>query len=158
MSDSQWRTTQPSRLYFANMRQSQYYHERGRGTRIDTYRHRKFSNSTKRPLIIPTIIDKWMEDEAYIFLRRNDYPDYSNYITLQWRTAQDSVLGSYELQRQSRQKQYELAGEIYDQLLQEHKIYVLQADSTYARMYADKDDRQAYLTTMKDYYRLTERY
>lgn len=71
-------TTAPSKIYFNNIRSIQYYRNRKPGTKLDVYRHKKFSMTNKRPIIYPLIIDNWMKDEAYLFVEQNTYPSFSD--------------------------------------------------------------------------------
>ena len=71
--DSQFRTTEPSRLRFLNVRAAYYYRERPQDTKFDIYKLRKFKITKEKPLFIPVIVHNWLEDEAYLFFENNLY-------------------------------------------------------------------------------------
>jgi len=153
----QFRTTEPSRIYFNNVRSSSYYSQRQAGTRIDTYRLRKLANATDRPLLTPLIVNNWMEDEAYIFIRKNEFEQgFSDTLTVKWLSQADS--GYYYLPLANKENQYQFAGQLYESLQQKHRLYVKNEAQEFVPLFDDYNDKQQFRTVLKDYYRLTEVY
>ncbi len=67
------RTSNPSRLYFNNLRQTDYI--RSDSTRgMDRYQFRAFPDSSNQPVFMPIILDNWIEDEAYLQFEALPYP------------------------------------------------------------------------------------
>ena len=154
--DPAFRTTPPSHLFFKNVRASSYYAERPKGMELDLYRHRRFSQTAKRPMLIPVIIDDWMRDQAYLFVRPNDFAGIHDPLTVKvMRPRGDTVLTMPDVP--TRPAQFAFANELYAQLLEGHRVYLLQVDSTYLPIYEQRAERASYLAVMQDYYRLTER-
>ncbi|MEL6926991.1 MAG: hypothetical protein AAFO94_23330, partial [Bacteroidota bacterium] len=56
----------------------------------------------------------------------------------------------------NRPNQYEFAGEIYEHLLNDEKLYLENKEGDYVPLFHNRADRLHFLTTMRDYYRLTE--
>ena len=90
-SGPQYQTTAPSLLYFKNIRSINYEQSEQPGTRIELYRLRQFSQPAKEPLLVPTIANNWLEDEAFIFLEPVDFGQpWARPITIRWQSRQDS--------------------------------------------------------------------
>ena len=154
-SGPQYQTTAPSLLYFKNIRSINYEQSEQAGTRIELYRLRQFSQPAKEPLLVPTIANNWLEDEAFIFLEPVDFGQpWARPITIRWQSRQDS--GLYRLQPANTAKQYELALQLYESLQAGHQLNALTADSTWVPVMEDKNNQRYYLTTIRDYLRLTE--
>lgn len=152
---SPYRTTAPSLLYFKNIRSTYYEQSEQPGARIELYRLRQFSQPAKEPLLVPTIANNWLEDEAFIFLEPVDFGQpWARPITIRWQSRQDS--GLYRLQPANTAKQYELALQLYESLQAGHQLNALTADSTWVPVMEDKNNQRYYLTTIRDYLRLTE--
>ncbi len=153
--DPDFRTTQPSRLFFANVRASNYYLERPAGTELSLYRNRKFSQTSKRPILIPVIVQALLKDEAYLFIRPNDFRGLADPLTVAWST--DTSKGTYTLDVLTRPAQFDFATELYAALLGGQRLSVRLADSSYMPIFEDEVERAAFAVTTADYYRLTER-
>lgn len=150
-----FRTTAPSLLYFKNMRSSYYRVEEQPQSRIELYRSSRFEETAYRPIIYPIIVNNWLEDEAYLFLQPNEYEGgYLAPLTF----AQDTLPGSerFLLQPATPLRQRELGLLIYDGLLKGEPWYVAAADSALVPLFRQGSDRQAFLSTVQDYLRLTE--
>ncbi len=152
--EKQFRTTDPSRLYFNNIRSSNYYKKRIPNTKVDTYRHRKFSYTDKRPILYATIINRWMEEEAYVFIEKNDYPAFTDSLVIQWK--KDSLAGEYVLDRFTKENQFEFAGRLYESIAQKQKLQLLLSNDETTPIFTEIKDQQAFLATMRDYYELIE--
>jgi hypothetical protein len=147
----------PNYIYFKNMR-SYYYAESlapgGKPSqRMNIYQLRKFSEIKDYPLIIPRIIDNWFEDEAYLFLEANEYP-LASPLTLYAVEGQDTSI--LKLERPSPEAQWAMAQDIEVILEQERPLLVLNNNGEREPIFTQKADRLAFLTTMKDFRRLTE--
>ncbi|MCB0560266.1 MAG: hypothetical protein H6573_21290 [Lewinellaceae bacterium] len=152
---SPYRTTAPSLLYFKNIRSTYYEQSEQPGARIELYRLRQFSQPAKEHVLIPVIANNWLEDEAFIFLEPVDFGQpWAQPLTVRWQGEKDS--GLYRLQPANVDKQYELALQLYESLLAGHQLNALAADSTWAPLMESKNTRGYYLTTIRDYLRLTE--
>ena len=142
-------------LYFKNIRSTYYEQSEQPGARIELYRLRQFSQPAKEHVLIPVIANNWLEDEAFIFLEPVDFGQpWAQPLTVRWQGEKDS--GLYRLQPANVDKQYELALQLYESLLAGHQLNALAADSTWAPLMESKNTRGYYLTTIRDYLRLTE--
>jgi len=152
-----FRTTQPSHLYFKNIRSSSYLQETKAGTRIDLYRLRGLADTKERPLLYPIIVDNWMEDEAYLLLEPNDFiQGFSDTLRVHWRSERDS--GRYELARRDWQQQYLFAQQLYEGVQAGYGFRIQTAGGEYVPFLEANQDRQSFRTTLRDYNKLTERH
>jgi len=153
--DKTFRTTQPSRLFFANTRAHTYYRNRPKGTDLDVYRFRKFQHTRKRPMLIPIIVDAYLKDEAYLFIEANKYPDLSDPLTFEVKSKTQT--DTFRLDLPSRKAQLEFATDLYEAVLNGHHIGVMVRDTGFHPILEKRAERAAFQAVVKDYYRLTER-
>lgn len=149
-----FRTTAPSQLYFKNMRSYYYEQSTKPGMRIDRYTLKKFSMDSKHPVLIPVIEDNWMEDEAYILLEKNNYPDWADTLKLQLETGEEikfTTVSALDIEAQ-----YAFAKRLYESLKQGHRINVYTTNKKWQSLYENQAERADFLQVMKDYYNLTE--
>jgi len=153
--DPAFRTTDPSRLFFQNVRSASYYLERPKGTALELYRHRRFSQTAKRPLLIPIIVQAWVKHEAYLFIRPNDFPQIHQPLTVRWQYQDESA--EISMTEGTRSDQFQFANDLYASVRAGHNLELLKQDSSYTPILTSRAERSAFLATVRDYYRLTER-
>ena len=151
--DPQFRTTDPSRLYFRNIRSASYFHER-RPNKMDVYRLRQFSNTKQRPIIYPVIINNWLEDEAYVFVEPNHFTNFHDTLTIQAKS--DTGQTEYALLVPNKKMQFDFAQQIYYNIKAGDELSIKVKNGTFIPIFSEKEDRQHYMTTLRDYYRLIE--
>lgn len=153
----EYRTTAPSLLYFKNMRSSYYQMAEQPESRIELYRLRKFSPPLREPLLVPVIANNWLEDEAYLFLETaGNGSAFATPLTVRWE-GQDKA-APYQLQPASAARQQELALQVYEGLQEGRRLEAMAADSSWVSLFENREFRGHYITTVRDYLRLTERY
>lgn len=151
-----FQTTPPSHLYFKNIRSIHYAQKTQPGTRIDLYKLRRFSETRQRPVLYPVIVDNWMQDEAYLLIQPNDFDrGFSDPLRVFWKTTQDS--GRYELALADWNAQHRFAGQLYRSIQQEHRLSVETAAGNRAPLFERNEDRLHFTTTLRDFYKLTEK-
>lgn len=151
-------TTQPSRLYFKNMRSYYYQQSTKPGTKIDVYVLKKILQSTEKPMLIPVIADNWMEDEAYILLERSTHPYLStDTLTVRWESEKTGESGIYTMVQPSIQSQYELAKFMYESLNSGHKLSFLTPNKEWKALFSNAQEAQNFSITIRDYNTLTEK-
>jgi len=151
-----YRTTDPSRLYFNNIRSNSYYRQRKTNTKIDIYKYRKLKISRKEPLIQAKIVNNWLQDEAYIFIDKNDYVGgFSDTLTVQWQA--DSTSGYHYLALANKKNQYDFAQAIYESIEARHSLSVKTLKNGFVPVFDNREERVNFRTTLNDYYKLTER-
>ncbi len=153
--DKVFRTTQPSRLFFANTKAHGYYRKRPPGTELDVYTSRKFRATRKQPKLIPIIVDAYLKDEAYLFIEANKYPGISDPLTIRVQT--DSISDTFSIEIPTRRAQLEFATDLYEGILHGKQVEVLVHDTAFVKIYEKRTERAAFQSVFTDYYRLTER-
>ncbi|MEL7020944.1 MAG: hypothetical protein AAGK47_05010, partial [Bacteroidota bacterium] len=138
------------------VRSNNYYRERKPNTKIDIYKHRKLKISRKQPLIQAKIVNNWLQDEAYIFIDKNDYVDgFSDTLTVQWQS--DSTSGYHYLTLANKKNQYDFAEAIYKSISERHKMKVRTLRNGFVPVFEEREERVNFRTTLNDYYKLTEK-
>lgn len=146
-------TTAPSRLFFKNMR-SFYYQAEETPEKMDRYQLRKIQKDSDDLIFIPVILDNWLEDEAYIRVQPNfEYPS-GDTLTIYWSAGRQE--GTYTLSAAQNQDHYDFAKQLYESLLAGHQLWMLDEDRQKLLVFTDQADRANYITTLRDYYKLTE--
>ncbi len=153
--DPAFRVSQPSRLYFANIRASSYYFEKPRGTELEVYRLRKFSNTAKRPMLVPVIVQAYLKDEAYVFVRPNDFPGVDP--ALRVRFAAADTAGGYDLGDGTKPAQLALAEALRRSIVRGDSLYLRMSDGSETSIYPTRAERGLFLTVMADYDRLRDK-
>ena len=153
--DPAFRMSQPARLYFANIRANRYYHERPLGTELDVYRLKSISQTAKRPLLIPVIVQAYTKDEAYVFVKPNDYPGLSEPLHIEF--ASPTRTGHFQAGNGTRPEQRALADSLQASLLRGDSVYVRLAGDAREPVFTDHKERSDFLTVMLDYRALIER-
>lgn len=153
--DRRFRTTPPSLLYFKNMRSTKYTLEEQPVSRIELYKLNAYKDKVESPVLYPVIANNWLVDEAYLFLEPNDWSaGFLSPLAISTDTLWSSPV--LELQPSTPQRQYELALMLYDGLIQGSSWYVAASDSTFVPLFEDKSDRTYFLTTVRDFLKLTD--
>ncbi|MEO1517791.1 MAG: hypothetical protein AAFV95_22410 [Bacteroidota bacterium] len=151
-----FRTTDPSRLYFRNIRSTHYYHERDVATDMDIYRLRRYSRTSKRPIVMPVIVNNWLQDEAYMLVEPNGYKGLADPLHIQ--VEKDTSIQPLVLSNPTKKGQYEFAAQLYSLLKDKESLEVKTEEGDFISIFNNMDDKNNFLTVMKDYYRLTESY
>ncbi len=150
--DPKFRTTQPSRLYFKNMRSYYYQQSTQPSTRIDLYNLKKH----KPYPIQPIIADNWMQDEAYILLECHACEQFPDTLLFRKSTTQESS-DTYTYAGRDPYAQLALANWLFDALQAGHKIELRTINQEWVPILQTVPDRSAFLHVMKDYLRLIEK-
>lgn len=150
--DKRFHTTQPSALYFKNMRSTQYKMKEQPKSRIELYQHKKLAENTP---VLPVIAHNWLQDEAYLFLQPN--PNAAELAQpLQFTTDTTAAEETIKLAPPTPAQQYETALRLYKGLKAEKGWFIRQQNGNFQPLYREGNERAAFLTTVRDYLKLTE--
>lgn len=154
--DRALRTTAPSRLYFKNVRASDYASTEEDASRADIYRFRDFPDTAAAPMLLPVIVDNWLEDEAYVRFATIPYPQgYARPLQLIGQTAgQPDTL---TLNATDPAAQLAFAERLYRMLKRNGRISIVTTDPNSRSLGLDESGQQWTLTVLEDYLRLVER-
>ena len=154
-SKSQFRTNDPSKLYFKNIKSTAYFSTTVEPNRMEKYTYRKFDKGDEQPNLYPVIVNNWMEDEAYIFLEKNDFPDWADPLTIQVKA--DTATYEIEMHRAGKEHQFDFAEKLFQNIKAKNDLSVKTKDGTFLPFLENYKNRIYYMTVMKDYYRLIEK-
>lgn len=153
--ERQFRATDPSRLFFKNIKSVAYYRSRRPNSKIDIYQFRKFSRTDKRPIIYPMILDNWLDNEAYIFLEKNAFSKFASPLTIKAESETDSII--FEIAIFNKKNQYAFAEKIFDAMNDRKTLTVKTKEGSFIPIFENYQDKSNFMITMKDYFRLIER-
>ncbi len=155
--DPLFSTTAPSRLYFKNMRSFYYRQSTKPETKIDLYTLKKIPEKADRPLLIPIIADNWLQDEAYLLLEPNDHPAWrADTLNIKWEDPKTGASGAIAMANPNILMQLDIAGFLEMHLNSGHRISFLSQNNDWQPLFTQREDISNFLTTTKDYVRLTE--
>lgn len=149
-----FRTTPPAHLYFKNMRSTYYEQISLPADTLDLYLLRRYPASSSRPILTAAIADNWMRDEAYLKLSLQ-WPTASSRDTfrIQWKTKDKA--GFIHLRENSWVSQLNSAREIESALRSHYRLYWTSNEGQIHELFREEAERQAFLTTVKDFQKLT---
>jgi hypothetical protein len=153
-SDSVYKTSDPSRLYFKNIRSASYHKKAGPERGVDIYTLRAFDTESKSPQLIPQIVDYWLKDKAYLHLMKNDPAFFADTVQVFW--AEGDSTGTLVLAYGGNDAQYNFAAKLYRKVVNRAEIHVMSGDGTSVPLFDREPYRNAFITTLRDYYRLTD--
>lgn len=133
-----------------------YYYEQSTDdeTQIDYYTLKKFREAP--PLIMPIIADNWLQDEAYILLKREARLPQHDTLLLQIESeASKDTLQWTEFDYFQDDR---LAKRLYQALKRSHKISISTKKGVNYQLFENQSDEANFLRVINDYYHLTEDY
>lgn len=149
-----FQTTDPARLYFKNIKSVAYYRTRKPHSDLDIYQLKKKVQTNERPIIHPMIVDNWLDNEAYLFLEKNDYSQFFDPLTI--KIDQDTSANIFTIDLFNKDNQYNFAAKIYEALKARWALSVKNKDKTFVPILVHYQDKANFMATMTDYFRLIE--
>ena len=146
-------TTDPSELFFKNVRSLYYDKEEMANAKLEIFRIKtRLQDDTVSTLNLAIVLN-WRFDEAYILLEPvNQLAGIKN-ITLVW--AGEGFEKSEEFVIGDKDSQFALATAVYEQIVNKREIYWLK-EGKKIPLLQSKQDREAFRVTMFDFYNLVE--
>ena len=155
ITNSVFQTDDPSRIYFNNIRSINYYRTRKPNTDIDIYQLKKTVRTDERPIVRALILDNWMDKEAYVFVEKNEYPSFHEPLTVI--IQGDNTVDTLQLAVFNKKNQYQFTEQVYHALTNRHPVAVKTKGGSFVPIYETYQDRNNFLTTLKDYYVLIDK-
>ncbi len=149
-------TTDPSYLFFKNMRSSYYEQSQQPNTRVDLYRLRKMTAPSDQPLIFPVIADNWMQDEAYLLIQTKDYPGgYTDPLRVFWKNGAEE--GMIEMQSPPHfEHHYDFALALNEALKKDYTVEMENQQGERIPVFERYDQKSGFMTTVRDFKKLVE--
>ncbi len=106
-------------------------------------------------MLIPVIVQAYLKDEAYVFVRPNDFTGIDPGLRVRFAAADTS--GTYGLDSGNKPAQLALAEALRSSMVRGDSLYLALSDGTEARIYPTRAERGLFLTVMADYDRLRDK-
>ena len=146
-----------SYLYFKNLRVKDYTLEEQPEPRLDLYRHRKQAETLTAPGLRITLVDNWLQDEAYLRIELVDSSGtVSTPVELTPRYERSAQAESYALGAGEREAALRLARELQTALRQRREIAFAVEGVAAETLRIRAADFGPQLTTINDYLRLID--
>lgn len=155
LEKDQFSTTAPSKLYFNNIRSTNYAQTTQAGTKVDLYQLRKIELSDQRPIVYPVIADNWLEEKAYILVRTNKFTTgFRDPLTFIWNTKEGEQSDS--LGTPNFKEQYRIAMLLNELLEKKLDISTVDANGEIIPLFQEFSDKSNFMIVIRDYLKLTE--
>ncbi len=139
-------TTDPSELFFKNVRQSYYDLEERREARMNVFRIKAISDDSV--MITPAIIHQWAIDKAYLWLE----PTEGLTTPLDFRLVLPAEERQLTFDGSSPLNHIECATEIFNTILEDGQVFIEGMEI----LPRGSEAREQYRIVLNDYYRLVE--
>ena len=149
----QYKTTDPSELFFKNVRALYYDKEEMTEAKLEVFRIKTWSSDDESLLLNLAIVLNWRFDEAYILVEPGEQLTGVKNFTLVW--EDEGVDKSEEFILGNKDSQFTIATAVYEHILKKHKIYWLNQGKKIPLFQSEKN-REAFRVTMFDFYNLVE--
>ena len=147
-------TTDRTRLFFKNTRLLFYDLTEQPNAQQELYRYADRSTATDKPVINLLIVNKWINDKAYVMVEPNAALQGLDTLNVRWQAPNNVETGSVMLPMSSAMPQhFQFTGGIYDKM-QEGCTFQVETAEGWQPVFDDNTTREAFRVTMLDYYRL----
>ncbi len=147
LDELQTSTTDPSELFFKNVRQSDYLLEELPEAKMNVFTHKGFSDSS---LFFIKIVHNWQQDAAYtMFAMNQDIEAFTLII------GDSSNSESIEYENGPVMEQVKLNTHIYNALL-DNASFQIKTNDALIPILTGQEEREAFRVSMFDFYRLVE--
>ncbi len=147
-------TSDPSELFFKNVRQIYYDQEEMAAAKLNIFRLGDRSQAEDYPVINLAIASNWRYDEAYLLVEPNVYLEALDSIRVTWKDVANQQEGIYRWARGNKEAQFAFASQLYRSIQRGHQLYVTSPQGEQDKLLDRFDDREVFRKTMFDYYRL----
>jgi hypothetical protein len=145
------RITDADRLFFKNMRATYYELESRDDAKMNIYRHGKREKEPLRPEVNLSILINRVKDEAYIFVEPN--PETLP-LKLFWTDRESQESDTLIFYGGGTLDHFEFVGKLFPLLEENFHFERISAEGSVDEVLTTPVQREALMTTIKDYYRL----
>lgn len=151
-----YQTTQQSMLFFKNMRGMYYDLDDNEATRLQLFRFGDRPQEQTHPVLNVVLVNNWRHDQAYVLLEPNPALQTHLQDSLQvvWQDTLSQQAGRYVFENGNKDTHYRFATQIYNSVLQKHRLGVLTQSGDTIPLLRTEEEREAFRITMMDYYRI----
>jgi hypothetical protein len=148
-----FKITNDSGLFFKNVRQLYYdFQEIPLGSNRFVYRLKNRSKSDEEPVLYPTIMINWLNDQANILIEVNEYPEIPLTLNVKINCEEKEDI-FIVLDERGRENMLDFANKIYDALIASCNLS-LEINQEFIPLMRTEKSRIAFKKTMQDYYAL----
>ncbi len=151
----QFDTTDPSELFFKNVRALYYDKEENQAGKLEIFRIKRNAASVDSTALNVVIVLNWRLDQAYVLIESDGLLAGERVVTLVWEDEQEGDRGSAAFDLNDKNSQFTLASTIYGYILKRYNLYYLE-NGKKRPLLASKEAREAFRITMFDFYNLVE--
>ncbi len=148
-----FKTDDSTKLFFKNVRRPYYDVDVMEEAQLEIYRFKKRIKESDQPLLNLSIVNNWMNDEAYILIEPNEAAGPMAELHLRWKDVNDNS-GDIMIESQNKQSQVMFAAEVYEQIKKGSNLYLVRNNEN-VDILNDTKSREAFRISMFDYFRLT---
>ncbi len=155
--DTRFQTSDPARLYFNNIRSTNYTIQEYTQRYTKNYTLNSWPDTAATPFLIPTIIDYWLYDQAYLDLNWQGLP---NSLDLPWKllsigkTTTDTIV----MEGKRWDQQYDFAKALHAAIVQSNQqLALLLSDTIQLPVMADSEVRRLFRLTWRDQQALADK-
>lgn len=150
-----FKTSDSSKLYFKNIRQSYYDFEEMEAAKLEIFRFKKRVLADDQPVINLSIVNNWRYDEAYILLEPNGFIQQDT-LRIRWTNEDGLHNGSAEYAKGNKTEIVKFADAIYQQIQNKSK-FEIEIEGAWKPIFDNTLAKEAFRITMFDYYKLVQR-
>lgn len=150
-------TGDDTKLFFKNMRASDYKVEEKKETRWEIYRHEDLYEDQDSLGLNIAIIINIMQDQAYLYVEPGEKLKDLDPLVIYALDTVSKKSDTISLDIPNREGMLEFASQVYDALRAKKNLKVL-LDNEQIPILEDQEKREAFTKTMADYYRLVRIY
>ncbi len=147
MDEVSFKALESESLYFKNVRQFYYALEEREDAQFELFTLRSLANYKRDEQFLPIIVNNWRMDEAYL---KFEHPALDQGEGMKFVT---SNADTFELNRQTSFDQFLLGVKLYTAIADEAEIYHLKGERA-EPLFLNGNERNAFMKTLKDYYKL----
>ncbi|MDN5212867.1 hypothetical protein QQ020_12450 [Fulvivirgaceae bacterium BMA12] len=151
----QFDTTDPSELFFKNVRALYYDREENQAAKLEIFRIKSNATIADSTALNVAIILNWRLDQAYVLIEPGKLLAGEQAVTLVWEDEKEGAEGSVAFDLKDKNSQFTLASTIYGYILKGYDIYYLE-NGKKRPLLASKEAKEAFRITMFDFYNLVE--
>ena len=147
-------TDESSKLYFKNVRRAYYDITVLEEAKLETYRLKKRVQSDDKPVLNLAIVNNWRFDEAYVLLEPNNQFSGMGNIRVRWKT--EGIYNEVAFANTNKESHVSFADKVYAIVDKDISLETW-IGNEWIPFLNDASAKEAFRTTMYDYYRLVRR-
>lgn len=152
--EADFSTSDASELFFNNVRAIYYDLESQENTKLRIYRIKTRAKDEDHPIVNLALVNNWRYDEAYLLIELGGLIKQKKEVEIQWQSPNSDKAGTYVFNvKGNKSAHLKFAGELYESIRQDHQLHHKHRGESLPILHSARE-RQAFKTSIEDYYRL----